>query len=70
MSPVYIASMKVVRWSKVHVSPEVATKVAAAAARVGLTKEQALAISASEPRHTTVYAGRAELPPSRRRTRG
>lgn len=39
------------------VSQAVSDKVAAVAARVGLTREQALAIAAAEPRGTTVFAG-------------
>ena len=45
-------------WSSVTVSPSVAARVAAAAKRVGLTREQALAIAEAEPRGATVFAGR------------
>ena len=67
-SPMYISLVKSTRWNKVTVSPDVAAKVAAAAARVGLTKEQALAIMAAEPRYTTVYAGQVRKAPSRPRS--
>ncbi len=43
--------------TKVAVSPAVAVKVAAAATRVGMSKEQALEIAAAEPRHATIFAG-------------
>ena len=39
------------------VSPAVAKRVAAAAERVGLTREQALAIARAEPRGATIFAG-------------
>lgn len=45
-------------WSTVNVPPDVAAKVAAAAERVGLTREQALSIAEAEPRGSTVFAGR------------
>ena len=48
------------------VSPTVAAKVAAVAARVGFTREQALAIAAAEPRGATIFAGSVKLQPSRR----
>jgi len=49
--------MKAIRWARIIVSPQVAAKVAAAAARVGLTREQTLEIAAAEPRHATIFAG-------------
>ena len=59
--------MKPIRWAKVVVSPEVAAKVAAAAARVGLAKEQAMEIAASEPRNAIVFAGPVREMSSRKR---
>jgi hypothetical protein len=55
--PVYIDAVKSTRRIKVAVSPDVAAKVAAAAARVALTKEQALEIASAEPRNATIFAG-------------
>jgi hypothetical protein len=63
----YIGTMKSTRWAKVAVSPDVAARVAAAAARVGLTKEQALAIAAAEPRHATIFAGSLRKTSARKR---
>ena len=53
----YIGVVKSTRRATVVVSPAVAAKVAAAAARVVLSKEQAQEIAAAEPRHATIFAG-------------
>lgn len=50
------------------VSPAFAAKVAAVAARVGFTREQALAIAAAEPRGATIFAGPLKQQASRRPT--
>ena len=49
---------KAIRWSTVIVSPAVAAKVAESVARVGLTREQGLAIAKAEPRGATIFAGK------------
>lgn len=49
---------KAIRGRTVTVSPAVAAKVAESVARVGLTREQGLAISKAEPRGATIFAGK------------
>jgi hypothetical protein len=48
------------------VSSTVAEKVALAAARLGMTKEQALAIAKAEPKGATIFAGAVTLGSGRR----
>ncbi len=63
----YIGTVKSIRRIKVVVSPDVAAKVAAAAARVALTKEQALEIASAEPRNATIFAGSLRKASARKR---
>lgn len=65
---VYIDAVKSTRRIKVVVSADVAARVAAAAARVALTEEQALEIASAEPRHATIFAGPFRKASARQRT--
>ncbi len=49
-----------IEWNTVKVSAAAAARVFAAAARVGLTREQARAIAKGEPRGVTALAGKPE----------
>ncbi len=52
---------------KVVLSRDVAAKVAAAAARVTFTKEQALQIASAEPQHATIFSGSLRKASARQR---
>lgn len=50
--------LKVRRRKTITVSESVAAKVAEAVARVGLTREEAEAVAAAEPKGATIFAGK------------